>query len=207
MYRVYIYDDITDFSRGDFMMGMNIVSAARREKAMGYICDIDQKQAVIAELLLRHALNNENATMSQIVFEPHGKPVFKDERMPHFNISHCSLGVACVVSDDRVGIDIEPYSSYSEDVAYEVFDDNELEYVLGCSKHFAELWTKKESLLKYTGEGLAGDLKSLLTKTRHLKFHTFHSSKGYACSVCSTQHKSIHPVFVSKSDLLRDARI
>jgi phosphopantetheinyl transferase len=73
-----------------------------------------------------------------------------------------------IISDksaDKIGVDIE---SKSRDVkkeslvriAKKLFSKKEFEYLNieadGCKTRFLELWTKKEAIVKATGEGLAG---------------------------------------------------
>lgn len=195
------------FSEANLMMAIDMVSTSRRDKAMNYINDIDRKQSVIAELLLRHALRETYSVthLPEMCFGQNGKPMLQGENMPYFNISHCTLAVVCAVSDEEIGIDVEPYSSYCEDVAREVFNDEELAYVLGSPMRFAELWTMKESYLKYTGTGLSDKLRLLLPQVAGLHFRSFHNGNGYCCTTCAPDTNVSVPVYTDKESLFGTA--
>lgn len=204
MYRIYIFEEIEQFNASDFERACAIVSEARIAKAKSYLHAKDRNLSVIAELLLRHALL-DTYTISELPemhYTHQGKPMLLGENMPYFNISHCDLAVACAISDKCIGIDVEPYSSYSDEVAQEVFNDAELAYVDGSPKRFAELWTIKESYLKYTGEGLTDHLKSLLTNSVAVDYHTVYSPREYACTVCAANRDTDTTTYVNKVTLL-----
>lgn len=203
MHRIYIYEEIAHFRDSDFEKASAIVSESRKEKANGYLYAKDRHLSVIAELLLRYALFDTCSIreMPEIAYSQNGKPTLPGDNMPHFNISHCDSAVACAISNECIGIDVEPYSSYSEEVAKEVFNDKELNYVNNSPRLFAELWTKKESYLKYTGEGLTANLKPLLAKADSLFFDTLHSPHDYACTVCTREAICESPRIVDKEEL------
>ena len=49
---------------------------------------------------------------------------------------------------------------------------------------FTKLWTRKEALLKLTGEGITDDIKTVLYKYNNVKIETvLDKDKGYAVSV------------------------
>ena len=66
--------------------------------------------------------------------------------------------------DKPVGIDIEAIQ-FDEDLANVIFNAEELDAIKSSDEpavKFTELWTRKESFLKLTGEGLRDDLKNIL---------------------------------------------
>lgn len=198
--RLYIFDDIDSFTDKDLRESLALVSARRREKAISYLNVKDRKLSAIAGLILFRATGIRNPEMKST---ENGKPVFADPALPHFNLSHCDLAVACAVSAQPVGVDVESYASYREDVAREVFNSDELQRVTGSPAMFAELWTVKESYLKYTGEGLSCDLPTLMETRLPVSFRTWHYSKGYCCTVCSTSPLNLlDPIFIDKRFLL-----
>ena len=89
-----------------------------------------------------------------IAYGPYGKPCLRDYPDAHFNISHSGPYVACAVSDEPVGIDIQEVVPYDPDVARLVFSEEEIERIeksLDQDLAFARTWAKAESVLKVTG--------------------------------------------------------
>lgn len=62
----------------------------------------------IAYLLLRYGLRKEYGINENVVLSEGscGKPYLSNYPFVHFNLSHCDKGVACMISDSAVGIDI-----------------------------------------------------------------------------------------------------
>jgi 4'-phosphopantetheinyl transferase len=71
----------------------------------------------------------------------------------HFNISHSANYVACAIADSPVGIDIEGRRKVNSAVAKRYFTDEEIESI-HSDDDFFKIWTFKEALGKYTGDGL-----------------------------------------------------
>ena len=68
----------------------------------------NQKQTLIGYYLLRKLLfkNYQMSIFPELTENPFGKPYFKDTNI-FFNISHSNNLVACAVSTQNIGIDIE----------------------------------------------------------------------------------------------------
>jgi len=82
-----------------------------------------------------------------------------------FNVSHSNAYAVIVVSSKPVGVDIEYIDDGFEfdSVLNTCFDDDEKTYVAEADTRlrFYSLWTRKEALLKVTGEGLTDNLSSV----------------------------------------------
>lgn len=96
---------------------------------------------------------------------PNGKPMLADG--PRFNLSHAAGLAALVVTEADVllGVDIEGARMVEPDLALRVFAAEELADLSTLSSTAREAaffrgWTRKEAVLKATGEGLRADLKS-----------------------------------------------
>lgn len=88
---------------------------------------------------------------------PGGKPFFPDHPDRHFNLSHSGSLALCALADHPVGADIEAIRPRSAGLSAYVFKGAEYDRFLalgGDWSAFYTLWTEKESILKYTGEGL-----------------------------------------------------
>lgn len=84
-------------------------------------------------------------------YEKNGKPMIDDF---FFNFSHCSDCVICAVSDGPVGADIQAECKASLSVINKYCTPGEQEK-LKAGMPFNRLWTQKEAIVKYTGEGIA----------------------------------------------------
>ncbi|MBQ7157061.1 MAG: 4'-phosphopantetheinyl transferase superfamily protein, partial [Bacteroidaceae bacterium] len=164
---VYIYDKIQDFTAERLEESLACLSDQRREKAMAFKHELGRKQCVIAYMLLCQGLREEFGIDEKPVFEygEHGKPVIVGHSDIHFNLSHCATGVACAVSSRPIGIDIESVRSVRESVVRYSMNEQEQQEIFSSATPdltFTILWTKKESVLKLTGEGINDNMKSIL---------------------------------------------
>ena len=109
--------------RIDISSSLELLPPERREKALAYRDELQQRQCIGAWLLLRKACSevfglNE---VPPVAVGQHGKPYFPAMPRLHFNVSHCRVAVACAADHVPVGIDIECPRNFS---------DNLLSYVL-----------------------------------------------------------------------------
>ena len=188
--KIYIDENINDF---DLDEAMTLLSEQRREQVARYKLEGPRRQAVAAYLLLRKALREMYGIHDAPVFEydANGKPSILGHPEFFFNLSHCRKAVACVVADSPVGIDVEETCRFSDSIARYTLDDEEYESVVKAdnpSQAFIRLWTMKEALLKYTGEGLRRDIKTVLrlSPANKVEFLT-ELHDGYVVSVVNTK--------------------
>lgn len=152
----------------DMVSALSRVSDQRRRAALRYLRDSDRRLSLAVYLLLQEALEKEYGITGapRFAFGPHGKPFLPDHPHIHFNLSHCPGVALCVVGDAPVGCDVERVPERLDmDLCRHVCHESELAAILHAPSPtlaFASLWTRKEALLKYTGEGLAAPLPQLL---------------------------------------------
>ena len=83
---------------------------------------------------------------------------------PDFSLSHSGFFVACAVSSREIGADIEALRPIRPALAKRVCTPEELRYISAGgefdSARFLAVWTAKEAYCKYTGEGIAADLRA-----------------------------------------------
>jgi 4'-phosphopantetheinyl transferase len=126
----------------------------------------------------------------------------------HYNLSHSVDCILLAVADTPVGIDVEfidhnfPYN----DILAENFSEDEIAYVResGLADSFFTLWTRKEAILKATGQGLGEhmrlmpalngefELDSTLTGfDKNWELNSFEILPGYvgAVAVCGSGHQ------------------
>ena len=171
---IYIDDDIDGF---DLDEALASVSPQRREYALRYRQERDQRLCLAAYNLLRRALRSEYGIdeTPEFIYDEHGKPLLQGHPDIHFSLSHCHLAVACAVSDHPVGIDIETTEHYSIEVARQVMNDDEIRQIEASAQPevtFTRLWTMKESLFKLSGGAIGSDPVHLLDDASNYRFDT-----------------------------------
>lgn len=137
--------------------------------------------------LLRRAVKQvwDMDELPPIVRLPSGKPVFAQDPVHHFSISHSGNMALCALSDQVVGADIELIRPRHEGLPGYVLRGEDYQRYLrlgGDWSAFYTLWTEKESIVKYTGEGLKAIKRAGLPagcKITHI------SGEGWKGAVCS----------------------
>ncbi len=170
-----------------------------REKIYSFFSDkstLKRKESVCAKALLCEVLSSEfRLTDFSVLCDKNGKPYIKNSPL-HFNLSHSGDCVLCLCGTEKVGCDIQTKCEYKEKVAKRFFTEREYEFLCKSEDKaldFTRIWTMKESILKYHGDGLSGGLDSydfsgFIKKDRFeaygLKFNV--SVKGeYVMCICS----------------------
>ena len=154
-------------SEGTISELLPLVSDQRREEALKYKHLFGQFACLKSYVMLRELLEQQGLSHPFIfVHNEHGKPFLKDHPEVHFNLSHCPGAALCVVAPAPVGCDIEAVPRRLDmELCAHVCSDAEISAILAHpapALAFIRLWTRKEAFLKYTGEGLSGNLKELL---------------------------------------------
>lgn len=170
-----------------------LLPAWRRQQAMNYFFPIDRLQCAKVYMLLCKALRQEYGVgeMPGFGYGANGKPFLADFPDMHFNMSHCRKAVMCVVAGRPVGCDIEVIPDVvPEEVLQLAFNEQERLDVANAespSTEFTQLWTRKEALLKLSGEGLTDDMPDVLNVQKSGKCSLVTDTvadKGYSYTVC-----------------------
>ncbi|NCB91292.1 MAG: 4'-phosphopantetheinyl transferase superfamily protein [Clostridia bacterium] len=116
-----------------------------------------------------------------------GKPYLREHEDIFFNISHSGEYVACVVADVPVGIDIQHHAEGRiEKIANKILSPSEMlqfEQEGRSAESFYHFWTKKESYLKFTGEGISCELDQLLYEK--CRFYDLNLWNEYTVKICT----------------------
>lgn len=165
--------------------------AWRLKKAMDCRFDLDRYLCAKAYLMLGSLIKEEFGIREPppFSFSAKGKPYFREFPGIFFNLSHCRTGIACAVSRRPVGIDIEP-CFFDRELAEHVLSPRELSDVLQSEKPeraMAQFWTRKESLLKLTGDGLADDMKEILADYEGKVCFASHEPSGASYAVTTAE--------------------
>ena len=145
----------------------------------------DRNLSLGVEILLIHALENENIDTQDLVFSTvqNGKPCLVNRDI-QFNLSHSGNISMCAISDKEIGCDVEKIEKRGRDIlriAKNFFFDNEYRYISDLEDEderidmFFRLWTLKESFMKVTGLGMALPLKDFSIEINDSGIYVSHS--------------------------------
>ena len=205
-----IFDDMTQCSEQEVARLLPLVSAQRREQALGYkhtfgqYCCL-QSYKMLCELLAEwgrthstpYTLHSTLYTLHSTPYTLHPTPTFlyNDygapyiEGGPYFSISHCKTGIAVAVSENPIGIDIEAIRTFKPELMRKTMNEDEQQRITSSAtpdQEFIRLWTQKEALLKLQGTGIISDLHHVLDHTLDLSWTEIsHLSPDYICTICS----------------------
>lgn len=166
----------------------------RKKRADRYLRQEDGLRCLAAgELLRRTAEKVLGLTEFQVVNEPGGKPRIAVQEHFHYNLSHSGLRVAIAWGSSPVGVDVQQMlpDVKTEELAKRFFTADEQAYLFEqpeqTALRFYQVWTGKESYLKYLGTGLKKSLTSFSVLdpeiARLLQFR--YLPDGYCVSLCS----------------------
>lgn len=150
----------------------------------------DQKRSLAAWKLCFKLLKKWTLC-TDVEYAPSGKPYLKEDSNIFFNLSHSGKYVACAISDSEVGVDIQQYKNVNELVMKKFMSKEEQEYILSSSsqhqktQRFFQVWTGKESVIKYSGNGLKEIMQGFSIfsmKDKQICYHEI--QENYAISVC-----------------------
>ena len=163
-----------DISVGDYGDAqLEIMSDVRKQKYLRLKCADDRRRCATVAFLLHKARPQKNEGITD-----GGKPTLEDE---YISVSHSGRWVFVAVSDYPVGIDAEEIRTVDhEALAKRIFSRSEQKQVVD-NETFFSLWTRKESMLKKLGVGLA----KLTTETAEHRFFSLDGFEGYSVTVCS----------------------
>ncbi len=160
---------IADVSNLDINENIELVNEERKEKVLKYKAIDDQKLSLGAFLLLKKVLELQNLSIDlTFIYNSFGKPYFKNNNEYFFNISHSRTKVACVISDQEVGIDIQSIKEMTEKqmtlLQKKLLTKEEL-LKMNKPLQLKELykqWVIKESYVKALGKGIFGNLEKIV---------------------------------------------
>lgn len=158
MYKIYLFRNSGEITEKFIEDMLDLLPEERREKAMRYRLLNDRKNCVITYLMLKIALKQcfdiEDFTLRYGDF---GKPFLREYPDIFFNISHCSTACAVAVATGPMGIDIQNIRPFTWEIVRRVCCREELKLLKNSSdkdREFLKIWSKKESFVKMTGQGL-----------------------------------------------------
>lgn len=169
----------------------NKLPAGRWKKSIQFLNEQDRKNSAGAGALLCYLFEQEGIPLKKdaIYYGKYGKPYH--EKL-FFNLSHSGDYVIGVSGKQEIGCDIQQIKPYKTAMIKKFFSLEEQQYLLSVEEEerqerFISLWSRKESYLKMTGEGLTRDL----SKVSCLDASDFYEKKigEYLITICEKQEK------------------
>lgn len=96
---------------------------------------------------------------------PHGKPYLASCPGIHYNISHSGKYAACIFSENEVGLDIQVHKKVNYERMLKRMVPEEMIFSIlareNQKEEFFRQWSLREAYIKWTGEGLSRDLRTI----------------------------------------------
>lgn len=175
-----------------------VLSEREQEKAGRMFIQKDKERYVVSKFCLRTILalcSNKDAHEVEFIFHEHKKPTVKDIE---FNISHTGDYVLIAVSPKPVGIDVEYLNTEFDfkSILDITFSKKEIDFIGNGDinpANFYAMWTRKEALLKASGEGVSDNLHLIDCLSEYLernkevfKMRTFMIDDSYVASIATS---------------------
>lgn len=118
----------------------------------------------VAFLILKYAIMSSTGEKTKIdpQYSEYGKPYLPGKEF-FFSVSHSDTIIACGLSKDEIGIDVQEITAYTDDYS-SVLSTKETDYLNGSQDidySFTVLWTLKEAYGKMIGKGLLYDIQNI----------------------------------------------
>jgi 4'-phosphopantetheinyl transferase len=191
-----------------FNILLPFVSKQRREKINKFIRKEESDRALAADILIRVAIVENLGIKNQDIlfhYNTYGKPYLIHTPPIYFNISHSGNWIVCAVDNYEIGIDVEKMDEIDLSISKSFFAEKEFNDLMKKDSfqrkaYFYDLWTLKESYIKYCGKGLSLDLRSFSLKIeennitlktqndfRKYSFKQYNIEQSYKMSVCTSE--------------------
>lgn len=166
---IYLFDELETITEADYAAAYELLFDERKKKTARYRFERDRLLSTFAYILLLYGLKSEGMLLERkpaFACHPYGKPYFLSEALSNvfFNISHCSEGIACGISDGEIGVDIEGYVQDIEKIKDLVLHPHEeclFDNAENAGGLFTQIWTIKEAYTKMKGCGLSTEITEL----------------------------------------------
>ena len=192
---LYIFDKIDSVSDDFYESKISFLSEQRKVKVDRLRNNLNRNASCSVYLLLRLALSEiYNIDVAvDFAFGINGKPYLKDYPYIFFSLSHSHNIAACAVAGVEIGVDVQKIKPVDEKVAKRVLSEDEyIQFLHSPSpdEYFCEIWTKKESFLKKSGDGITKELREIsadsLTGIKSFR------GNDYYCTICGADMQVKH---------------
>lgn len=123
-----------------------------------------------------------------------GRPFFRQAPDVHFSISHSGAFWVCALGASAVGVDIQWHKSCDAPKLSRRFFHPREDAALAAAGYalpaFFEIWTSKESFVKYTGEGILSGLDTFDVTAplpQGAQLRPLSAPPGYSMCLCAAR--------------------
>lgn len=205
MIKLYLAGIDINVSQNHLSSLLQAVSEDARERFFRFHFLEDSLRSLYGEIMARYLVSMHfNIKNAALIIEKtaYGKPLFSGLPID-FSISHSHNWVLCGISTEAIGVDIERIKNVDLSIAKRFFSKKEHAFLLNRNEldrinSFYDLWTLKESYIKWLGLGLNIPLDTFsfdisastitLTDSCRAQIPCFrqYPLAGYKLSVCTT---------------------
>ena len=167
--QVYVWNVSSYFSLSEedeiWEKSLALIDKERRTKLEKYRNPKDRARSLAAGLLLRYGFlqyrkQDENPginTQYDLTCGQgaHEKPYFLHYPKVQFNLSHSGDYIALVIGEEQCGIDVQEPRRLSDGFRREFYHEQEKEWLENHPEDDIRLFSLKEAVMKFTGEGLS----------------------------------------------------
>lgn len=219
---LYLHTDMFA-EREAYERAMEIISADRKKKIEKLKVAQSARLSLGAGILLRLAMERCSCLekIDAISYGKYGKPFLQNTNF-YFSLTHSGAYAVCAYADFPVGADLQKIKSEPPKHTKKIFSKEENTFFSSLDEKqkaelFFQLWSRKESLLKWDGRGLHLPMSeiSLIAEKSFTDSICFEGKKlyfrdydflqpAYAFSVCSEKSFSAVPeeitsIFLTKN--------
>ncbi len=151
----------------------------------------NRKESKLGRILLHKALSQLGEENYTAEYFKNKKPGLKSDKELYFNISHSGDYVVLALSEAEVGCDVQQLKPYNPKVAKRHYCESEAKLIENTPDKddmFIRLWALKESVLKFSGEGISGGLSSF-------DFSPFADKESFSAFGCNFYLKEVENVY------------
>jgi len=147
-----------------------ILSHGEIDRANRYLQEKDSTRFIVSRGGLRRILGmylNTPPAAIELAESKNKKPfiVNPGDTGLYYNVSHSNNWIVIAIANSEIGIDTEFVDSNLDylEIISDVFSPDEVDYIKqgNSSKLFFTLWTRKEALIKATGQGMDENFKAI----------------------------------------------
>lgn len=226
MIKIFLLRRDRELESSEFQEMMKLVSSDKRERILKFKRKEDAQMCLLADITMKKIISeNYDIKYEFIQFAKgvNGKPRLKKPCQGiEFNYSHSGEYIAFALGETSVGIDVEKIREIDLDIAEKFFCKEEYEDLMKLTDgykigRFYELWTLKESYIKWDGRGLEIPLNSfgfqmdeekIIIKSSEFDekchFKQYSMSEGYKLSVCSGEKEFSVLTIIDMEKLIKD---
>ncbi len=145
----WLFRKTTELSCEEYESIYQKLSASRKSHIDRMKKQDDKLRSLLATAIIDELLASENIVGANLEVDSKNKPYLNNCQL-YVSISHSEEGVACAVSTENVGIDIEKIKPVKTALINYVCTSDEKEYVFSNSKQTDQtLITEKETLIRF----------------------------------------------------------